>query len=332
MLGSLARRHAVGIGAYALAAAVFVVAIAYQPSFTGAANLSQVLVFASFIGFAALGQTFVILGGGMDLSVPWTIAIGGVLLSHLTGEGMDPAAAIAIVLGAGALVGLINGIGVAGLGISPIVMTLGMGGLIQGYLLKVGLNQASGTGVPKVATSIASGHIFGVPTLAFVWLAVAVVAGLVLGRTAFGRRLYAVGMNDRAATLAGVRSRRVRALTYVVSGVASVFAGIVLAGYVGQAYLEMGSPYLFGSIAAVAVGGASIRGGRGSYWGSVAGALTLTFLSFLLPILNLKESALDIVYGIVILAGVSLSRGATALAGRTRQAPEKAPRSKEGVS
>jgi ribose transport system permease protein len=122
-----------------------------------------------------------------------------------------------------------------------------------------------------------------------------------------------VGSNDTVARLSGINVARVRVITYCIAGASSVFTGVLLAGYIGRAYLAMGAPYLFASIAAV--GGASILGGRGTYWGTVAGALTLTLLSAMLPLFNLTDPAIDIVYGLVILLGVYLSRLGPRLAG-----------------
>jgi len=127
----------------------------------------------------------------------------------------------------------------------------------------------------------------------------------VLTWTALGRHLYALGTNRTVALFSGVATLRVTVVTYVVSGVAAALAGIVLTGYTGQAYLGMGDPYLFSSVAAVAIGGASILGGSGHYLGTVAGALILTVLAGLLPILNLNPAALQIIYGLVILVTVA---------------------------
>ena len=302
-------RHAPTISAYLLCIVLFVAATAYTPGFAAPTHIRQLSIFASFVGFAALGQTFVILAGGLDLTVPWLMAFGGIQLAHWTGvTGLSDWLNIGLVVLAGCAVGLANGIGVAVLRVPPIIMTLGVGGLVQAYLLKIGLLQSQGNQVPSAAVRMAYGKIGPVPVIPLIWLAIALVTALVLVRTAFGRRLYAVGANATVARLSGVNVTAVRVGTYVISGATSVFAGIVVSGYIGTSYLDIGAPYLFASIAAVAVGGASILGGRGSYWGTVAGALTLTFLSAMLPLFNLNNAALDIVYGIVILVGVYLAR------------------------
>jgi ribose transport system permease protein len=301
-------KHRATLSAYGLCAVLFAIGTLHTAGFASGSSIRQMLVFASFVGFAALGQTLVILAGGLDLSVPWLMAFGGVQLSHWATAGMPGPLAIALVLVAGALIGLVNGAGVAWLRIPPIVMTLAVGGLVQAYLLAIGLLKSEGNKVPAAAVDVASHRLGPVPIVALVWLAAAAGAGVLLARTALGRRVYAVGANDVVATLSGIDVARTRALTYVISGAASAFAGIVLSGYVGTTYLDIGGPYLFTSIAAVVVGGASILGGRGTYWGTVAGALTLTVLSAMLPLFHLSDAGLKIVYGVVILAGVWLAR------------------------
>jgi ribose transport system permease protein len=139
---------------------------------------------------------------------------------------------------------------------------------------------------------------------------------VLLSKTAFGRHLYAVGTSADVAEFSGVPVRRTRILTYVLSGITAAAAGVLLSGYSGQAYLGMGDAYLFTSVAAVAIGGASILGGSGHYLGTVAGALVLTILTGLLPALNLSSGALLIVYGAVILITVSVGSDAWGMWGR----------------
>lgn len=318
-LGPWIREHQSTCSAYVLCAVLFAIGTIHSPGFASQSSISQMLVFASFIGFAALGQTLVILAGGLDLSVPWLMAFGGIELSRLAGAGVPAGLGIAIVIAVGVAVGIVNGIGVTWLGVAPIVMTLAVGGLIQAYLTAIGLLQSQGDQVPRAAVHLAANRVGPIPLLAIVWLGFAVLTGVVLTRTAFGRRVHAVGTNDVVARLSGIRVGRIRLATYAISGGASAFAGVVLSGYVGTTYLDIGAPYLFTSIAAVVVGGASILGGRGTYWGTVAGALTLTVLSAMLPLFKLSDAGLDVVYGIVILAGVWLSTSGRTLMAEARQ-------------
>jgi len=303
------RLHATTISAYTLAISLFLVATGYSPGFAGASHLRQLFVFAAFIGFAALGQTVVILAGGLDLSVPWLMAFGGIQLAHWSGStGLPDWLNIVLLVFAGAGIGLLNGVGITLLNVPAIVMTIAVGGLVQSYLLSIGLLQSTGNQAPHAAVSLAYGKLGAIPVIPLIWLAIVLLTSFLLAYSTYGRRVYAVGENDTVAYLSGINVAVVRIVTYVISGAGSVFAGILLAGYIGTSYLDIGQPYLFASIAAVAIGGASILGGRGSYWGTVAGALTLTVLSDLLPLFHLHEPALEVVYGIVILVGVYLAR------------------------
>lgn len=306
-LGHWLREHQATCSAYLLCAVLFAIGTLHSAGFASRSSIDQLLVFASFVGFAALGQTLVILAGGLDLSVPWLMAFGGIELSRLAGAGVAGGLGIVIVVLIGVGIGAINGVGVAWLSVPPIVMTLAVGGLVEAYLTAIGLLQSQGDQVPHVAVALAANRLGPIPLIALVWLAVALLTGATLSRTPFGRRVLAVGANDVVAHLSGMRVARVRLATYAISGGASAFAGVVLSGYVGTTYLDIGAPYLFTSIAAVVVGGASILGGRGSYWGTVAGALTLTVLSAMLPLFKLSDAGLEVVYGVVILAGVWLS-------------------------
>ncbi len=139
------------------------------------------------------------------------------------------------------------------------------------------------------------------------------IAWVLLSKATFGRHLYALGTSATVAEFSGVPTTRTRILTYTISGVTAALAGMLLTGYSGQAYLGMGDPYLFTSIAAVAIGGASILGGSGHYVGTIAGAFVLTILTGLLPALNLSSGALLVVYGVVILLTVAV--GSETLAG-----------------
>jgi ribose transport system permease protein len=291
--------------AYAGAIVLFVATSVFSSGFASANHVRILLIQASFIGIVALGQTFVILGGGIDLSIPWTLN-GAAILVTLFADGKNGPLwwAIPLVLAMGAGVGLVNGIGIAFLGVSPIIMTLGMNVILSGALLLY-TNGSPTASAPPAIDTLATGRVGPIPVDTIVWAGLALAATLVLTWTAFGRHLYALGTNRTVAQFSGIAISRVTVFTYVVCGMTSALAGIVLTGYVGQAYLGMGDPYLFSSVAAVAIGGASILGGSGHYLGTVAGALILTVLAGLLPILNLDPAALQIIYGVVILVTVA---------------------------
>jgi ribose transport system permease protein len=308
MRQALSRNRPV-VAAYALVLVLAVAGEIIAPGFLRVSHLDQLVIEGSFTAIVALGQLFVILTGGVDLSIPWVLNGAAVLLTTFAhGSSARMAWLIPVLLAGGALVGLINGIGVTVLRVPPIIMTLGMSTVVEGALLLY-TNGGSGGNAPSADVYLATHRWGPLPVVSLVWIGVLVAATVTLSATPFGRRLYATGLSRRVTEFAGVSTGKVTATVYVISGVAAALAGVVLAGYVGQSYLGMGDPYLFSSVAAVAIGGASILGGSGNYVGTTAGALVLALLAAILPILGLPQSALEIVYGCVILAAVSISSG-----------------------
>ncbi len=282
----------------------------FSPGFLAGSHLRSMSVLAAFIGIVALGQTFVIIGAGIDLSVPWVLNCAAILMSLIAGGENGPLLwAIPLVLAAGMAIGAINGIGVAFFGVPPIIMTLAINVILQGSIL-VYTGGAPPTTAPQLIQYLAVGRIGFFPVVVIIWAVLAIAASILLSKTAFGRQLYAVGANATVAEFSGVPIMRTTIATYVISGFTAALAGMLLTGYTAQAYLGMGDPYLFTSIAAVAIGGASILGGSGHYIGTIAGAFVLTILTGLLPALNLSNGALLIVYGVVILVTVSLASDA----------------------
>ncbi len=319
------RRHRAILVAYLGMILLLLLTSLVAPGFLSASHLRSTVVLAAFIGIVALGQTFVIIGGGIDLSVPWVLNSAAVLMTLAAGGHDAPLVAIVpLLLAAGALVGVVNGIGVALFGVPPIIMTLAVNVILQGAIL-VSTGGAPTASAPPAIQFLAVGRIGGVPVILLIWALLAAVATLLLARSAFGRYLYAIGSSATVAAFSGVPTLATTVAAYTLSGFAAALAGMLLTGYSGQAYLGMGDPYLFTSIAAVAIGGASILGGSGNYIGTIAGALVLTILTGLLPALNLSNGALLVVYGVVILVTVSLaSESLAAFFGsfrRTRRGP-----------
>lgn len=306
MTGFLARHRPVLL-AYAAMLLLLLVTAAFSPGFLSPTNLRSTLVLAAFVGIVALGQTFVIIGAGIDLSVPWVLNSAAILMAMLcAGQNLPLVWVMPLLLAGGALVGLVNGIGVALFGVPAIIMTLATNVILQGLIL-VFTGGSPTPSAPELIRFLAVGRIGPVPVIVILWAVLAVAATVVLSKSAFGRYLYALGSNATVAAFSGVPTARTMILTYVISGMTAALAGMLLTGYSGQAYLGMGDPYLFTSIAATAIGGASILGGTGHYIGTIAGALVLTILTGLLPALNLSNGALQVVYGAVILITVALS-------------------------
>ena len=264
----------------------------------------SLIVLGSFLAVLALGQGTVILTGGLDLSVPWTIGCCGIFCAGLL-KGSDAALVYALPasLAFGGLVGLLNGLGIVALGLSPIVMTLAMNGILQGIALVYSGGTPDGFASPDLRWFM-TGEVGGVtPVVSFMALFV-IGAVTVLGRTAFGRRVYAIGNGVRAAELSGVPVNGTLVRVYVLSGLCAALVGCLLAGFSGQGSLGMGDEYLLPSIAVVVVGGALITGGRGSYLGMLGGVLLLTALQILLSGTMLPHATRAMLYGAVVLCAV----------------------------
>ena len=272
--------------------------------FTNFSYWNSLLVLSSFLAVLALGQGAVILTGGLDMSLPWNIAFSGVVLAGMV-RGSDTALlyAVPLVLLLGGAVGLVNGIGVVMLGLSPIVVTLAMNGILEGAALLYSNGTPAGYSSPMLRWFM-TGRILGVtPVVVFLFVFV-VVGTLLLVRTRFGRYVYAVGNSLEAARLSGVPTGRVLISVYVLSGLCAAIVGILLTGFSGQASLGMGDDYLLPSIAVVVVGGALITGGRGHYLGMIGGALLLTALQTLLAGTTLPYAFRAILFGCVVLVAV----------------------------
>lgn len=294
------------VPAYLLFVVVLVItAVVYGPQVLVSSNfLGSLLTLSLFLAILGLGQGAVILTGGLDLSVPWLITMAGVLLTGLThGVNADATWAVPLVLCAGLLVGLFNGIGVVVLGLPPIVVTLAANGLLQGITLIYCNGSPQGWAPPAIAW-FTNARVWGLPPAAWCVPLFLAFALLLLHRTAFGRRVYAVGNSPIAAKLSGVRVGPVLIAVYCLSALCATVVGLLLAGFSNQAFLGMGDPYLLPSIAIVVVGGALITGGRGHYLGVFGGALLLTALGTLLAGTTLPPAVRDIINGVVVLAAV----------------------------
>lgn len=296
---------------YALPAYVCLVLVVIVTQFwLGRAILSwgywnSLIVLSSFLAVLALGQGSVILTGGLDLSVPWTIGLCGILLAG-TVQGSDGALiyALPMVLLLACAIGFINGVGIVVLGLSPIVMTLAMNGILQGAALLYSGGTPAGFSSPLLRWFMTA-RVGGLVTpVVFFVVAFAAVAVVVLTRTPFGRRLYGIGNGLRVAQLSGIAVGRTLIGVYMLSAFCAGLVGVMLTGFSGQASLGMGDDYLLPSIAVVVVGGALITGGRGHYLGMLGGVLLLTALQTLLAGSNLPYATRAIIYGVVVLGAV----------------------------
>jgi ribose transport system permease protein len=283
----------------------------YSREFLSPEYLLQQLQISAFLGIIASGAMLVILIGHIDLSIPWTVTLGAMMATAVAGWYGTPGHILAIPVGVlcGALVGVVNGLGVAYLRLPSMIFTLGMNAVLQGLMVLHTGGSAPQDHATDTMHFLAVGRpILGIPNALFVWIIVGAAVIYLLTRTAFGRRVYAVGNRESAAFLSGVNTNAVIIGCFAVSGAAAAFAGVLLAGYSTKAYQAMGDPYLLPTIAAVVLGGTNILGGRGNYLGTIAGVILITLLQSILAVMQMPEAGRQIIYGVVII-GMLLAYG-----------------------
>ncbi|MCP4384949.1 MAG: ABC transporter permease [Hyphomicrobiales bacterium] len=272
-------------------------------------SIRAMLVLACLLAVACVGQTLTIIIGGIDLSIPFVIGFANVVAAQLYGDGMNFVLVCLIVAVLALAIGALNGAISAGLNLHPLIVTLGVGTVVQGSVLLWTKGFPSGSAPDVVTTFVSIGGSVGplpVPWLIPAFIVLAALISLVLNRTPYGRRLFALGSNPRAASLALINPLRMWMITFALSAFFAAVAGVLLLGFTGSAYGDVGQPYLFQTIAAVVIGGTALVGGRGSFLGTVAGAVVLTEINTLLIGLGLQPSLVQAALGLVIIALVSL--------------------------
>ncbi len=280
-----------------------------SPGFSSWPQIVNMLRVASFLGVIAVGQTIVILsgGGGIDLSVGKVATFAAIIGSRvMAGDDSNVVRGVVLALGACALVGLVNGLGITLLRIPPFVMTLGMTGVVYGLIMVYTGGRAEGRSAPFFTTLVNGKMVAGMPGVLFLWLAIAVVVALVLRRTTFGWRLFSVGTNQVAAELSAVPVRRTVVLAYVLGSVFAGLGGLLIVGYTETVMLNLADGYTMPSIAAVIIGGTLASGGVGGYWGTAVGAVMLTVLTSLLTTLDMGEAWRTIINGVVLVVLLSM--------------------------
>lgn len=265
-------------------------------------NLLTIATLGMLLTLAALGQTFVVISGsgGIDLSVGAVMSFSTVLGAMvIAGHDSHLWLGLIVVCAFGLGLGFVNGLGICLLRIPPLVMTLGMAGIVEGLAIVVTHGQPTGSSSPFLSL-VGSGQVFGVPLVIVVGLGAAVVAECVLQRTGFGRMLFLVGSNRTAAKAARVSRSTIILGTYALAGALNAFAGLILLGYTQTPYLEGGQAYMLSSVAAVVVGGISLRGGQGSVGNAVLGAFVLTIISSILVGLHVAQGGREIIDGCIL--------------------------------
>jgi ribose transport system permease protein len=275
------------------------------------AQATNILRLSVFLGVIAAGQTLVIISGfeGIDLSAGAVVTLTAILTYiYVGGSNEKVLVALFISLVVGAAIGFLNGAGITFLKISPFVMTLGMAGLVTGAVIILHHGNVQGKVAPIMTRLIARplSPAIPIPNALIIWLIFGVLMWLLLERTTFGKNLFAIGVNRVTAKLSGVNVTGTNLATYSLAGMLAGFAGFLLVGNTGVVLISLGQPFLFPSIAAVAVGGTLLSGGKGSYWGTMAGAIVLTLITSLLTTMQMPESVRRMVLGATLLVLISI--------------------------
>ncbi|QRI62957.1 ABC transporter permease [Shinella sp. PSBB067] len=292
---------------FVLVALVWLVAGLTLRGFGAYGHLRYLLELAAVIGIAAAGQTLVILMGGIDLSVGAVITVTAILLP-LISPVWDPTGLVGIVLALAiaAGIGFLNGAGAAYLRVPPIIMTLAMATFLQGLLVIVAGGSAVTVSNPAVIL-LGQARPLGIPAGVILWVVVSAGVLLLIHRMPIGARFLALGANPLATRLSGVSVTRNTLILYALSGFFAGLAGILVLGMNRQGYVGIGDPYLLTSIAAVVLGGTSILGGRGTYAGTIPGAILLVTTTALITVVNASPGWRSIMFGTLILALLLIS-------------------------
>lgn len=276
-------------------------------SFFSYGNVTNILFSTVVIGTLALGTTFVIISGGIDLSIGTGMALCAVMSGvFIVNMGMPVALGVLMAVLFGGLIGFVNGFNVAVLGLPPFIATLAMMLVAQGLALVISNSAPIYFSDDPAFIKISTGRLLGVdiPNAVLVLLVTAVIAVLLLNRTILGRYTYSIGSNEEATALSGINVRRWKILIYTLAGLFIGLAGVLISARLGSAQPATGMGYELQAIAAVVIGGTSLAGGKGSVVGTLIGALIISVLNNGLQIMSIPQEWQNVVLGLVILVAV----------------------------
>lgn len=301
------KRNGMTIFLYMVVIILFVIGQFISKGFLEIQHIGSILRTASFLGIVAIGQTLVLLTGGIDLSVGPIITMGNVFICmFMNGLDTNNFWSFGAIILIGLLIGVINGLGVTYLKIAPMVMTLAVGSLVTGFTLIFSQGAPKGLASPLLR-EIGVGYLFkSVPIIVIIWILFSIFTIVMLMRTTYGRKLYLTGASNKVAHFSGINVSWITIIAYALSGAFAILAGVFMAGYTQTAFLGIGNEYIMWSIAAVVVGGTSLSGGRGGYVGSIAGAIILVLMESLLTIVHVPEAGRQMVNGLVILIMITI--------------------------
>ena len=312
---SVAKNNKSALMGLAVLIGLFIMGSLIVDGFISTLNLKSMLLFASFLGLACIGQTLVVLLGGLDLSVSFVIGAANIGLMYLITLGIPPWICIVAVLLMGLGVGIVNGLLSFRIQGQALILTLGVGFVVPGAvqaLTTIGSDFGGSVFgvVPKWLSNIAAtnGTFIGIsiPPVVVIWVVSSILMIIALSNTTWGRNLYAVGGNRTAAARLSISERAYWIGAFAIGGFVSALTGILLLGWSGGGFVGVGGPYLFQTIAAVVVGGTSLLGGKGGYGFTVIGVLVLQVLSSFLVGIGLSYEGQQFVFGLLILPMVAL--------------------------
>lgn len=277
------------------------------PSFLTLSNITNVFTQVSVNAIIAVGMTFVILTGGIDLSVGSTLAISGALSASIIKTTGSVTLAIIVAALVGIAIGLVNGLLISKGKLQAFIATLATMTIFRGATL-VFTNGTPISKLPEKFVNIGNGKIGFIPIPVIITVIVSIIAIYVLSQTRFGRYLYALGGNEDSARLSGINTNKIKTLVYVVSGFASSIAGVIITSRIASASPNAGTSFELDAIAAVVIGGTSLAGGEGKITGTLIGALIIGVLNNGLNLMNVSPFYQSIVKGLVILIAVLLDK------------------------
>jgi ribose/xylose/arabinose/galactoside ABC-type transport system permease subunit len=285
-----------------------VVASIWAPATLSTSGLDAIAPIGAFLAITALGQMLVIMTGGIDLSVPGTFLLGGLIMVGV-GQQSDERIWVAFLtaMGAAVVIGLINGILIGGLKLNALIVTLAVGQIVSGLANRYYTTVAIQKPVPPALSEWANGTFLGATPIFWIGVTLAIVLMIVFRFTGLGRKFQVIGANPVASTVVGLRVNVNQMLAYVVAAMLYAGAGVLLAAYLRSPGVTVGAPYLLGPIAAVVIGGASLTGGLASPISTWAAAFFLAGLNQMMRVLGLPTSLQFVVFGLVIVGGMLVS-------------------------
>ncbi|WP_285768052.1 ribose ABC transporter permease [Peribacillus sp. SI8-4] len=288
---------------------LFIVITVLNPSFMEPNNILNLLRQTSINALIAFGMTFIILTGGIDLSVGSILALSSALMAGMMVSGMDPILAILIGILLGAIMGVINGILVSKGKMAPFIVTLATMTIFRGLtLVYTDGKPITGIGDSVAFQMLGRGYFLGLPVPAVVMVIAFFVLWFLLHKTSFGRKTYAIGGNEKASRISGIKVDRVKVAIYGLAGTMAAIAGAILTSRLNSAQPTAGQSYEMDAIAAVVLGGTSLSGGKGRLFGTLVGVLIIGTLNNGMNLLGVSSFYQQVVKGAVILIAVLLDR------------------------